>query len=115
MLPETLVFALVVAEAVEKMGGKEEEGGRKEDVERAAEGARLEEAEESSGDNQDLDAGVDIPNPGWECCSRCSPGLLSEVSGDRVVVTAPTTVTVTTASDIPARFLALHLYSPASL
>jgi hypothetical protein len=63
----------------------------------------------SPGDNQDLDGGVDPPNPGWGCCSGGSPGLLSELSGDRVVVTPPTTVTVTTASEIPARFLALHL------
>lgn len=38
VLPEMLVFTLVVAEAAEKMGGKEERGGGDVDVERAAEG-----------------------------------------------------------------------------
>lgn len=36
VLPEMLVFTLVVAEAAEKMGGKEEGGGDSVDVERAA-------------------------------------------------------------------------------
>lgn len=108
VLPETLVFTLVVADAAEKTGGKEKEGGGDVDVDRAAEGVEWGEVEESPGDSHDLDRGVDLPNPAWESCSRCSAGLLSEVSGDRVVVTTPTTVTVTVASDIPARFLALH-------
>lgn len=109
MLSELLVLTLVVAEATEKTGGKEKEEGGDVDVDRAVEGVEEDAGEESPGDNHDLGRGVDLPAPEWGSCSGCSPGLLPVVSGTRVVVTSPTTVTETTASDVPARFLALHL------
>lgn len=98
---------------MEKKGDKEKEaveGGDKVEVEKTLEEAGGEkEEEESQGDDNEWGADVDLLDPGWTTGSGGSLGLLAEVSDDMVAVTIPTTATATTASDIPARFLALHL------
>lgn len=50
---------------------------------------------------------VEFLDSGGSCAGDSSVPL--EVSDDSVVVTALTTIMVTTASDVPAKFLAWHL------
>lgn len=114
MLVEILVLSAVVEGTVEGEKGDEEkgaaEGGDKVGAERKVEEAgEKEEEEESQGGGEEPVRDADLLDAGWTSCSGWSPVLLSEASDAMVVVTTPTTVTVTTASDIPATFLALHL------